>query len=144
MNKVKYISLYIKCDDSGYPYRVSYQYDDKNILYRDKFQDMKSANNFLKELYAKVEPGFLHYNYTMPKYNAESKDAYFFVLHNDQIKQAYEHDFLARPVNNMRTLKRSYKELYGKRLKLNGNKQPGKYALPISVIIVCSAFLGLL
>ena len=76
----------------------------------------------MKELYEKVEPGFLHYNYTMPEYNAKSKDAYFFNRGNDSIKNAYEYDGLAKPVYNMRPLKKAYRELFGKKLNLTESK----------------------
>ena len=117
MDKVKYISLYIKCDGFAYPYRVFYKYNEQNVCYNNTFENIDSANHFLKELYEKVEPGFLHYNYTMPKYDSKSKDAYFFNRGNDSIKNAYEYDGLAKPVYNMRPLKKAYKELVGKSLK---------------------------
>ena len=117
MDKVKYISLYIKCDGFAHPYRVFYKYNEQNIVYNHTFEDINSANLFLKELYEKVEPGFLHYNYTMQKYDAKSKDAYFFNKENDAIKKAYEYDGLAKPVYNLRPLKKAYKELVGKSLK---------------------------
>ena len=126
MDKIKYIALYIKCDGFAYPYRVFYRYNDENIVYNHTFENINSANIFLKELYEKVEPGFLHYNYTMPLYNAKSKDAYFFNRENDAIKKAYEHDGLAKPVYNLRPLKRAYKELFGKKLNLTENKSKEK------------------
>ena len=122
MDKVKYISLYIKCDGFAHPYRVFHKYNEQNIVYDHTFEDINSANLFLKELYEKVEPGFLHYNYTMPEYNAKSKDAYFFNRGNDSIKNAYEYDGLAKPVYNMRPLKKAYRELFGKKLNLTESK----------------------
>ena len=122
MDKVKYITLYIKCDGFAYPYRVFHKYNEQNIVYNHTFEDINSANLFLKELYEKVEPGFLHYNYTMPEYNAKSKDAYFFNRGNDSIKNAYEYDGLAKPVYNMRPLKKAYRELFGKKLNLTESK----------------------
>jgi len=122
MDKVRYVAIYIKCDGFAHPYRVFYKYNEQNVVYNNTFEDIDSANNFLKELYEKVEPGFLHYNYTMPQYNAKSKDAYFFNTGNDAIKKAYEYDGLAKPVYNMRPLKKSYKELFGKGLKLSKAK----------------------
>ena len=103
-----------------------HKYDEQNIVYNNTFKDIGSANLFLKELYEKVEPGFLHYNYTMPEYNAKSKDAYFFYRKNDAIKKAYEHYGLAKPVYNLRPLKRAYKELFGKKLNLTENKSKEK------------------
>ena len=126
MDKIKYIALYIKCDGFAYPYRVFNKYNEQNIVYNHTFKDIDSANLFLKELYEKVEPGFLHYNYTMPEYNAKSKDAYFFNRENDAIKKAYEHDGLAKPVYNLRPLKRAYKELFGKKLNLTEDKSKKK------------------
>ena len=118
MDKIKYIALYIKCDGFAYPFRIFYKYNNENIVYNRTFENVKSANVFLKELYEKVEPGFLHYNYTMQKYDATSKGAYFFNIENDAIKKAYEYDGLAKPVYNLRPLKRAYKELFGKKLNL--------------------------
>ena len=126
MDKIKYIALYIKCDGFAYPFRIFYKYNNENIVYNRTFENVKSANVFLKELYEKVEPGFLHYNYTMPEYNAKSKDAYFFRMENDAIKKAYEHDGLAKPVYNLRPLKRAYKELFGKKLNLTEDKSKKK------------------
>lgn len=122
MDNIGYISLYIKCDGFAYPFRIFYKYNNENIVYNRTFENVKSANVFLKELYEKVEPGFLHYNYTMQKYDATSKGAYFFNIENDAIKKAYEYDGLAKPVYNLRPLKRAYKELFGKKLNLTGNK----------------------
>ena len=126
MNKVTYVAIYISCDGFAHPYRVFHKYDEQNIVYNNTFKDIGSANLFLKELYEKVEPGFLHYNYTMPLYNAKSKDAYFFNRENDAIKKAYEHDGLAKPVYNLRPLKRAYKELFGKKLNLTEDKSKKK------------------
>ena len=122
MDKIKYIALYIKCDGFAYPFRIFYKYNNENIVYNRTFENVKSANVFLKELYEKVEPGFLHYNYTMQKYDAASKGAYFFNIENDAIKKAYEYDGLAKPVYNLRPLKRAYKELFGKKLNLTEGK----------------------
>ena len=122
MDKVKYIAIYIKCDGLHTPYRVLHKYNEQNIVYNHTFEDIDSANLFLKELYEKVEPGFLHYNYTMPEYNAKSKDAYFFNRGNDSIKNAYEYDGLAEPVYNLRPLKKAYRELFGKKLNLTESK----------------------
>ena len=119
MDTVKYIAIYIKCDGFAYPFRVFYKYNNQHIVYNRTFKDMASANLFLKELYEKVEPGFLHYNYTMPKYDAKSKDAYFFSKKNDAIKNAYEYDGLAKPVVDMRPLNRACKKMFGKGLKQN-------------------------
>lgn len=139
MDKVRYVAIYIKCDGFAHPYRVFYKYNEQNVVYNNTFEDIDSANNFLKELYEKVEPGFLHYNYTMPQYNAKSKDAYFFNTENDAIKKAYEYDGLAKPVYNMRPLKKSYKELFGRRLKLTGehkNRQIKKYCWVVGAAVV--------
>ncbi len=122
MDKIKYIALYIKCDGFAYPFRIFYKYNNENIVYNRTFENIKSANVFLKELYEKVEPGFLHYNYTMQKYDETSKGAYFFNIENDAIKKAYEYDGLAKPVYNLRPLKRAYKELFGKKLNLTEGK----------------------
>lgn len=122
MDKVNYIALYIKCDEYAYPYHVLHKYNNENTVYNNVFKDMKSANIFLKELYENVPPIFLHYNYTMPEYNAKSKDAYFFNMKNDVIKNASEYDGLAKPVYNMEPLKKAYKELFEKKLNLTESK----------------------
>ncbi len=147
MHNVKYISLYIKCDGFAYPYRVFYKYNEQNVCYNNTFENIDSANHFLKELYEKVEPGFLHYNYTMPEYNAKSKDAYFFNRGNDSIKNAYEYDGLAKPVYNLRPLKKAYRELFGSRLKLpseHNNQQVKNNALLIGVMFILVSSLGIL
>ncbi len=125
-DKVSYIALYIKCDGFAYPYRVFYKYNNQNIVYNSTFKDTVSANLFLKELYENVNPGFLHYNYTMQEYDAKSKDTYFFNIKNDAIKKAYEYDGLAKPVYNLRPLKRTCKKLFGKGLKSTKVKNDGQ------------------
>ena len=54
----------------------------------------------------------------MQKYDAKSKDAYFFNKENDAIKNAYEYDGFAKPVYNFRPLKKAYKKLFQKSLNL--------------------------
>lgn len=118
MDKVKYIALYIKCDGFAYPFRVFHKYTNQNIFYERTFETIDSANFYLKGLYENVEPGFLHYNYTMSEYNAKSKEAYFFSKKNDAIKKACEYDGFAKPVYNLSPLKKAYKELFQKSLNL--------------------------
>lgn len=146
MDKVNYIVLYIKCDGFAYPYRVFHKYNEQNIVYNHTFEDINSANLFLKELYEKVEPGFLHYNYTMPEYNAKSKDAYFFNIKNDAIKNVSEYDGLAKPVYNVGPLKKAYKELFEKKLDIKETENPVKqkvkeFIVPLGIAVaVCSPF----
>lgn len=149
MDKVNYIVLYIKCDGFAYPYRVFHKYNKENIFYNNTFKDINSANLFLKELYEKVEPGFLHYNYTMPEYNAKSKDAYFFNIKNDAIKNVSEYDGLAKPVYNVGPLKKAYKELFEKKLDIKETENPVKhkvkeFIVPLGIAVAVTSPAALL